>query len=658
MAQMMQGGDAQLALAAAGPNSMNGKLEEPDHSSANWYFSREEIEKNSPSRKDGIDLKKETYFRKSYCTFLQDLGMRLKVPQVTIATAILFCHRFFLRQSHHRNDRYMVATICMFIAGKVEETPRSLRDVILVSYENRFKKDPAAVHRIKQKEVYEAEKEKVLLGERLVLTTLGFDLNIHHPYKPLVAAIKKFQVAANTLAQVAWNFVNDGLRTSLCLQFKPHHIAAGAIFLAAKFLKVKLPSDGDKVWWQEFGVTPRQLEEVSNQMLELYEQNKSGTGSRLSDPTSSAGLNNQLRGLAPARATTDVPPANGHCSLPATVKTQSEEVKAISTFVDVHAAQGEFTEAQSSLEEGEDMAESKVDLVEMKSTDVTVQTLVSVIKVEPGERRTTEAKMESVDDSKPAWGSLEEVNTDKVKAAMEKRRRSRGGTINAHPTFDKVEPSNEEELLERELESGVEAAVHAQSDHAGRREQTVKVVHRVEHETADVKRKRADTGEAAAAAKRTRGVTGVEGHSSDRKVKSQGHGERPYIEAVTTKGSSGPVEDGELPSSNQDLGILFSPARLEKRAHASLVGRERVTSSPGNQRGHYQSTGDQNREGHRDSRHAAHARDQLHHHHASSNSAHRHSQQQRPDVDSDRRSYAHREQVDPDHRKGRHEHGN
>jgi hypothetical protein len=30
--------------------------------------------------------------------------------------------------------------------------------------------------------------------------------------------------------------------------------------LAAKFLKVKLPSDGDKVWWQDFDVTPRQLE--------------------------------------------------------------------------------------------------------------------------------------------------------------------------------------------------------------------------------------------------------------------------------------------------------------------------------------------------------------------------------------------------------------
>jgi cyclin T len=44
-----------------------------------WYMSRKEIEENSPSRGDGIDLKKETYLRKSYCTFLQDLGMRLKV---------------------------------------------------------------------------------------------------------------------------------------------------------------------------------------------------------------------------------------------------------------------------------------------------------------------------------------------------------------------------------------------------------------------------------------------------------------------------------------------------------------------------------------------------------------------------------------------------
>ena len=46
---------------------------------ASWYFSRKDIEENSLSRRDGIDLKKESYLRKSYCTFLQDFGMRLKV---------------------------------------------------------------------------------------------------------------------------------------------------------------------------------------------------------------------------------------------------------------------------------------------------------------------------------------------------------------------------------------------------------------------------------------------------------------------------------------------------------------------------------------------------------------------------------------------------
>ena len=50
-----------------------------EESGGRWYFSRKEIEERSPSRSDGIDLKKETYLRKSYCTFLQDLGMRLKV---------------------------------------------------------------------------------------------------------------------------------------------------------------------------------------------------------------------------------------------------------------------------------------------------------------------------------------------------------------------------------------------------------------------------------------------------------------------------------------------------------------------------------------------------------------------------------------------------
>ncbi|KAK9108907.1 hypothetical protein Sjap_016967 [Stephania japonica] len=239
-----------------------------------WYFSRSEIKNDSPSRKDSIDLKTEMQLRASYCLFLQDFGKKLNAPQATIATAMMLCHRFYMYQSHARNGWQTIATVSMFLACKAEETPRFLRDVIVVAYGMLHRSDPAAAERINHKDVYQRQKELILTGERLLLTTVAFDLNIPHPYKPLVGALKRLKITHNDLVKVAWNFVNDWLRTTLCLQYKPHYIAAGSLYLAARFLKVKLPSEGGKVWWMEFDVSPLRLEEVIQQMLELLGQNK------------------------------------------------------------------------------------------------------------------------------------------------------------------------------------------------------------------------------------------------------------------------------------------------------------------------------------------------------------------------------------------------
>ncbi|KAJ0740203.1 putative cyclin [Helianthus annuus] len=405
-----------------------------------WYFSRKEIEENSPSRPDGIDLKKETYLRKSYCTFLQDLGMRLKVPQVTIATAIIFCHRFFLRQSLAKNDRRTIATVCMFLAGKVEETPRPLKDVILVSYEINNKKDPDAIQRIKQKEVYEQQKELILLGERVVLATLGFDFNVHHPYKPLVEAIKKFKVAQNALAQVAWNFVNDGLRTSLCLQFKPHHIAAGAIFLAAKFLKVKLPSDGEKVWWQEFDVTPRQLEEVSNQMLELYEQNRVAPSQTSEVVNSSTGGGATQKG--PTRShTADEDGPNNSNSRPGTSSRPPPDQSGQNVKGDVEV--NESQQQHYGPEEGNGPEGHHEETRERR---------------EPVELAKEKYQGKSPQDA------FKKLDKDKVKAALEKRRKARVGDVTR-----KTDVMDEDDLIERELEDGIELAAESEKSKQDRK---------------------------------------------------------------------------------------------------------------------------------------------------------------------------------------------
>ena len=57
-------------------------------------------------------------------------------------------------------------------------------------------------------EVYDKQKELILIGERLLLATIAFDLDIQLPYKPLVAAVKRLEIFPNLL-KVAWNFVND-----------------------------------------------------------------------------------------------------------------------------------------------------------------------------------------------------------------------------------------------------------------------------------------------------------------------------------------------------------------------------------------------------------------------------------------------------------------
>lgn len=51
------------------------------------------------------------------------------------------------------------------------------------------------------------------------------------------------------------------LRSSLWLQFKPHHIAAGAVYLAAKFLNLNLAFYQNI--WQEFETTPAIIQGIT-----------------------------------------------------------------------------------------------------------------------------------------------------------------------------------------------------------------------------------------------------------------------------------------------------------------------------------------------------------------------------------------------------------
>ncbi|KAM7325020.1 hypothetical protein ACRRTK_015273 [Alexandromys fortis] len=94
-----------------------------------WYFTREQLE-NSPSRRFGVDSDKELSYRQQAANLLQDMGQRLNVSQLTINTAIVYMHRFYMIQSFTQFHRYSMAPAALFLAAKVEEQPKKLEHVI------------------------------------------------------------------------------------------------------------------------------------------------------------------------------------------------------------------------------------------------------------------------------------------------------------------------------------------------------------------------------------------------------------------------------------------------------------------------------------------------------------------------------------------------
>jgi protein BUR2 len=70
---------------------------EPD-SASQWLFTDAEIN-NTPSTLDKLPIAEERCRRAKGVNFIIQAGILLKLPQLTLATASVFFHRFYMRSS-------------------------------------------------------------------------------------------------------------------------------------------------------------------------------------------------------------------------------------------------------------------------------------------------------------------------------------------------------------------------------------------------------------------------------------------------------------------------------------------------------------------------------------------------------------------------------
>ncbi|KAG7266308.1 hypothetical protein CRUP_015152 [Coryphaenoides rupestris] len=227
-----------------------------DHIKPCWYWDKRDLA-HTPSQSEGLDPATEASHYD------------------TLATGIIYFHRFYMFHSFKQFPRYVTGGCCLFLAGKVEETPKKCKDII--------KTARSLLNDIQFAQFGDDPKEEVMVLERILLQTIKFDLQVEHPYQFLLRYAKQLKGDKNKvqkLVQMAWTFVNDSLCTMLSLQWEPEIIAVAVMYLAGRLCKFDIQEwtakQSSRRWWEQFvqDVPMEVLEDICHQILDLYSQGK------------------------------------------------------------------------------------------------------------------------------------------------------------------------------------------------------------------------------------------------------------------------------------------------------------------------------------------------------------------------------------------------
>ncbi|ETV76356.1 hypothetical protein, variant [Aphanomyces astaci] len=168
-------------------------------------------------------------------SFIADCSARLHLGHVPTSTAMVLAHRYFATHAapHSFPQHVDIGAACIFLATKITEKPRKLRDVMNVAY--------CVAHNVNTPvstgHEYSAFKERLLDAEQHVLRAIRFDMDVPLPYQHLLNLAKLLQVS-RVVVQIALTLASDLFYSARALEYPPHVIAASSIYLAMDLLQV------------------------------------------------------------------------------------------------------------------------------------------------------------------------------------------------------------------------------------------------------------------------------------------------------------------------------------------------------------------------------------------------------------------------------------
>ena len=218
------------------------------------------------------------------CRFITECMNKLNANALTGATALTLFHKYNKTKPDTSYDPYLMASSCIYVAGKVENEHIRLRDLInVVMTTLRKNSEP-----LELEDEYYAVREAIVQAELFLLRMINFQTHFEHAHKHLLHYLKSLKEWFSQdvwdkypIGKTSWSILQDFYHDPQVLVLDKSLISLACIKLALQSYGIAVPySSGNnksRSWHLVFH--PRATEdavwEVMAKIMETYTQDLS-----------------------------------------------------------------------------------------------------------------------------------------------------------------------------------------------------------------------------------------------------------------------------------------------------------------------------------------------------------------------------------------------
>ncbi|KAJ8670660.1 hypothetical protein QAD02_001919 [Eretmocerus hayati] len=216
----------------------------------------------------------------TFVRYIFECGLKLEANPLTISTAAVLFHKFTRESSFQEYDPYLIASTCLYLAGKIKDDNLKIRDIMNVSY-NTLHRGSAPLELGEQ---YWSMRDAIVQAELLVMRMLKFEVVSEHPHKYLLHYLRSLQAwfgeeewEKNPVSRTSMALLQDFHHSPAVLDYPPKFIAIACINLAFQIYGVVVPLMDEcdqQPWFNVFSkeLTREKLWEIMEKIMASYDE--------------------------------------------------------------------------------------------------------------------------------------------------------------------------------------------------------------------------------------------------------------------------------------------------------------------------------------------------------------------------------------------------